>query len=120
MAQPVLALLPFLAQLLWPAHDTLLEVAPNSMELIALLIFAIFFAFFCSGIASQKGHAKSIWLILGFLFGPIALVAIAGMPDRYLRNYIRALAAAEGIDTAQIRKDTMEQKPIEWSATKRN
>jgi len=46
-------------------------------------------AMFCSSIAREKGHDEIVWLILGFFFSFIALIAIAGMPDLVSRKYLR-------------------------------
>jgi len=51
-------------------------------------------AMFCSSIAREKGHDEIVWLILGFFFSFIALIAIAGMPDLVSRKYLRRLAEA--------------------------
>ena len=32
-------------------------------------------------IAKLKGHNSKQWLVLGLLFGPIALIALAGIPS---------------------------------------
>jgi threonine/homoserine/homoserine lactone efflux protein len=53
-----------------------------------------FVAMFCSSIAREKGHNEIVWLILGFFFSFIALIAIAGMPDLVSRKYLRRLAEA--------------------------
>jgi hypothetical protein len=45
-------------------------------------------------IAREKGHNEIVWLVLGFFFSFIALIAIAGMPDLVTRKYLRRLAEA--------------------------
>lgn len=45
-------------------------------------------AFFTGFVASEKRRCTSCWFIGGLLFGPIALVAVVGVPDKsdhYLR-----------------------------------
>ena len=37
-------------------------------------------AFFCATVASAKNLSRFSWLVGGFFFGPIALIAVAGMP----------------------------------------
>jgi len=49
-------------------------------------------AMFCSSIAREKGHNEIVWLVRGFFFSFIALIAIAGMPDLVTRKYLRRLA----------------------------
>ena len=51
-------------------------------------------AMFCSSIAREKGHNEIVWIILGFFFSFIALIAITGMPDLVSRKYLRRLAEA--------------------------
>ena len=43
-------------------------------------------------VAKAKGLSASDWAIAAFFFGPLALVGVAGMPDRRLRSYMRAVA----------------------------
>lgn len=38
--------------------------------------------FFCSVIASDKRYSGGWWFVLGILFGPLALVAAAGLPNQ--------------------------------------
>jgi hypothetical protein len=33
-------------------------------------------------VAGQKGYDSGMWLLGGFVFGPLVLVAAAGLPDR--------------------------------------
>ena len=62
------------------------------MEIFLVLVFVWFSAGFYSGqVAHQKGYSKTNWAIGGFLFGYIALIAVAGLPDRKLRKYIRLI-----------------------------
>ena len=44
-------------------------------------------------IAQLKGHNAKQWMVLGFIFGPIALIALAGYPDLEDRRYQRDSAA---------------------------
>lgn len=39
-------------------------------------------AFFSWFLASEKQYSGILWFLLGILFGPAALVATAGLPDR--------------------------------------
>ena len=54
-------------------------------------------AFACSDwaeeIAKLKGHNSKQWLVLGLLFGPIALIALAAYPDLEDRKHQRDSAA---------------------------
>ena len=49
---------------------------------MVLLICDILFAIACCSIANEKGRSSIIWLILGFLFGIIALFIIACLPNK--------------------------------------
>ena len=63
-------------------------------------IWIVAMAFACSvwaeEIATLKGHNSKQWLVLGLLFGPVALIACAGLGDRKLRRYQRFQAEAQG------------------------
>ena len=60
------------------------------MEFI-LVIGWIASAFFCAQVANEKGYSTINWCIVGFLFGFFALIAVAGLPDKKLRKYIRLI-----------------------------
>ena len=59
---------------------------------IAFLIIWIPTALFTANVAEQKECNAILWFIGGFFFGPLALIAIAGMPDRRARKYLRRIA----------------------------
>ena len=61
------------------------------MIFFILLILWIACGFYCLVIAKSKGHNGTAWLLGGFFFGFIALIAIAGLPDRKLRKYIKQI-----------------------------
>ena len=44
---------------------------------------------FRSHVAADKGHNGAAWFFGGILFGPIVLIAAAGLSDQTLRRYIR-------------------------------
>ena len=64
------------------------------MELIWLTVIflGLVCALLCSNIANSKGWEGSSWGITGFLLGPLALLAVVGLPDKKLRRYLRAIA----------------------------
>ena len=64
--------------------------------LFALLFIWLPCAFYASHVAADKGHNGAAWFFGGFLFGPIALVAAAGLGDQKLRRYQRFQAEAQG------------------------
>ena len=85
------------------------------MEIFLVLVFVWFSAGFYSGqVAHQKGYSKTNWAIGGFLFGYIALIAVAGLPDRKLRKYIRLIGEKQNaIDPADDLDDFVDaQKEI--------
>ena len=51
---------------------------------------------FAGAIAEEKGHNLFAWFFGGLLFGPIGLIAAAGLSDRKLRRYQRFQAEALG------------------------
>ena len=61
------------------------------MAFLVLVIVWFSAAFFCGEVAYQKGYSGTAWAIGGLFFGFIALIAVAGLPDRKLRKYIRLI-----------------------------
>lgn len=60
------------------------------MELVILwFMMGIISSFFCLTVAEAKGLSGFLWALGGLFFGVIALIAVAGMPDRLRRNEIR-------------------------------
>lgn len=65
---------------------------------VFLLLFVWIPCGFISGsVASSKGCSVGSWAVAGFLFGPIALIGAAGLPDRKLRRTMRLIAEQQGI-----------------------
>ena len=56
-----------------------------------VILVGVFSGFLASAVASDKGHDGSSWFFAGFLFGPLGLIAAAGLSDRKLRKYIRQI-----------------------------
>ena len=79
--------------------------------LFILLLFAwIPCAAFTTEIASSKGYSGTSWFIGGLLFGPIALIGAAGLPDRKLRKYLRQIGESQGALKAEpVPFDLLEQ-----------
>jgi hypothetical protein len=61
-----------------------------------VLITAVVCSCYASGIAGSNGHNVASWTIGGLLFGPLALVAVAGLPDLKQRKYLRLIAEQGG------------------------
>lgn len=47
-------------------------------------------------IAGQKARNSWRWFAAGLLFGPLGLIATAGLPDRHQIVYLRFLAESQG------------------------
>ena len=58
---------------------------------IAYLIIFFVAGLFVSNVAQEKGYNGFVWFIGGFFFSVIALIAVAGLPDKKLRKYIRQI-----------------------------
>ena len=61
------------------------------MAFFVLAVLWFVAGFYCGLVADQKGYNGTAWAFGGFLFGFIALIAVAGLPDRKLRKYIRQI-----------------------------
>ena len=59
--------------------------------LIGFFFIWIPIVFFTTTIANNKDYNGLTWFIGGFLFGPIALISIVGMPDKKLKKYLRVI-----------------------------
>ena len=61
---------------------------------ILAVLFIIWLAsgFYCGVVADAKGYDWTAWGLGGLFFGLIALIAVAGLPDKKLRKYIDKLA----------------------------
>ena len=57
-----------------------------------IIILWIPCGFYAGVIAASKDHNWLPWIFGGLLFGPVALIATAGLPDRKLTRYIRLLS----------------------------
>ncbi len=92
-----------------------------------MLIFGIIFgwiasAFFCSSVASEKGYSGTAWGFAGFLFGFFALIAVAGLPDKKLRKYIRQIGEKQkaiGKESEGAESESAEwvEKSSDWGST---
>ena len=89
----------------------------------SLLIIFLFVwlpcAFFTVNVAANKDCYVIPWFLGGFFFGPIALISIAGMPDRRSRKYMRLIAEKlEAIEPVGRGKE-WEPTPSDWSEDKK-
>lgn len=81
------------------------------MAVFAALVFVMWTpcGVYAGVIAASKNHNWFPWSLGGFLFGPVALIATAGLPDRKLQRYVRAISedteeASEGLVTVTRQK----------------
>lgn len=63
---------------------------------VLLLVSAFICASLCEKVADSKGLMSGGWGAAGFLLGPLALIAVAGMPDKRLRRILLAIATHQG------------------------
>ena len=70
-------------------------------------------------VAEAKGLDGSSWAMVAFFFGPIGLIGVAGMPDRRLRSYMRAIAVKlEAIKEQEVASiESLQQLPVAASAS---
>ena len=65
------------------------------MFVVVLLFIWIPCGLFAASVASSKAHDGVSWFFGGLLFGPIALIAAAGLGDRKLLQSLRRLAQTQ-------------------------
>ena len=70
------------------------------MAILLLLWFQLSAALLCYVVANDKDHPAVNWFLVGLFFGPIALIAVAGMGDRDLRRQIRLMVDKQGVDSS--------------------
>ena len=56
---------------------------------IILLWIASFF--YCINISEDKGYGHILWILFGFLLGPLSVIPVAGLPDKKLRYLMRQI-----------------------------
>ena len=82
--------------------------------LFFLLITGVIIGFLSSSVAKDKGHDGTSWFWLGFLLGPLGLLAVVGLSDRKLRNYIKQIGESQGA----LKEEIISISPEEKEATK--
>jgi len=55
---------------------------PRVASIFISLLVEIACAYACSTIAARKGRGTTLWAILGFIFGLVALIVIAILPRK--------------------------------------
>ena len=74
------------------------------------LIIWIASACFCGVLAEQKGYSVFNWCLAGFLSGFFALIAVAGLPDRKLRKYLRLIAEKQKAIEPEIASEDVQKQ----------
>ena len=82
------------------------------MDIFILLVLAAFFCGFTMCLAEAKGLSLGMWAIAGFLFGPIALLAAVGMPDKKLHRFLKQFAEHQGIEPKRLSEKSMDWSPV--------
>ena len=72
------------------------NVTPMEAFWVLLLVSGFICASLCERVADSKGLISGGWGAAGFLLGPLALIAVAGMPDKRLRRILLAIAIHQG------------------------
>ena len=65
------------------------------MVFVFSLIVFLIAGLFCLNVAEEKGYNGFLWFTGGFFFSFIALIAVAGLPDKKLRKYIRQIGESQ-------------------------
>tara|TARA_B100001121_G_C18278079_1_gene429374 strand:+ start:200 stop:466 length:267 start_codon:yes stop_codon:yes gene_type:complete len=86
---------------------------------IFIFIFWIVSALFCSLVAYEKGYSNVAWFFGGIVFGFIALIAVAGLPDKRLRNYLRQIGEKQNAIEPEGRGKEWEPTPSDWADDKK-
>ena len=81
------------------------------MVFFFLIVIALVTACLASSIAEDKGHSGMALGLCGFFFGPLGLIAAAGLSDRKLRKYIRQIGEKqEAIKAEPLLKTSEEER----------
>ena len=84
------------------------------MEIFIFIVW-ITSALFCALVANEKGYSNVAWFFGGIVFGFIALIAVAGLPDKRLRNYLRQIGEKQKAIEPQRRGVESESTPSDWA-----
>ena len=82
---------------------------------IVLLIVWLSAGFYSAEVAHEKGYSGAAWFIGGLFFGFIALIAVAGLPDKKLRKYIRQIGEKQNAidpEGSSNLKKVIDDKPL--------
>ena len=83
----------------------------DAMDTILGLVFVLWIpcGIYAGVIAASKDHNWLPWIFGGLLFGPVALIATAGLPDRKLTRYVRLLSGENHESSEEISSATRAQ-----------
>lgn len=64
--------------------------------LVFWLVVAVLIGFVCTVVGENKGIGEIRWFVLSLFIGPLALIAVAAMPDLRTRRILRLIAENQG------------------------
>ena len=70
---------------------------------------------YCLNVAEEKDNNGFLWFMGGFLFSFAALIAVAGLPDKKLRKYIRQIGEKQNAidpEGSSNLKKVIDDKPL--------
>ena len=79
------------------------------MEIIIFIAWIVI-ALFCALVANEKGYSNIAWFFGGLLFSFIALIAVAGLPDKRLRKYLRQIGEKQKAIEPEIASDDVQKQ----------
>lgn len=86
---------------------------------IPILIGWLVCAGFCGTVAEEKGYSSGMWIFGGLLFGPLALIAVAGLPDKKLRNILMLQSKERlNVETPHLEKSVAKEMKSEEAQAK--
>jgi len=88
------------------------------MEIFIFIVW-IASALFCGLVANEKGYSNVAWFFGGIVFGIIALIAVAGLPDKRLRKYLRQIGEKQNAIEPEGRGKEWESTPSDWGDDKK-
>ena len=88
------------------------------MEIFIFIVWIVS-ALFCALVANEKGYSNVAWFFGGIVFGFIALIAVAGLPDKRLRNYLRQIGEKQNAIEPEGRGKEWEPTPSDWADEKK-
>ena len=72
--------------------------------LVFWLVVAVLIGFVCTVVGENKGIGGIRWFVLSLFIGPLALIAVAAMPDLRTRRILRLIAENQGVELSEKRR----------------